>query len=111
MFQDFSKPFLTGFGSYDELVTIQTRMIETLATNQLECSKKCFDLHMQQTQKLRDCKDPVEAMALQQEYLQTIQNVLATVNASNMESLQKAAGDISKLAPEQDFKFPYNGSL
>ncbi len=97
MFQDLNKQLNASMGPLKALVEIQTRMLETLTRQQMECAKACVEKTLSQTQELSQCASPEEIVKLQAAYAHELEEALSATNSSNMEALNKAREEMESL--------------
>jgi len=97
MFQDMTKIMNESIEPFKELVNIQTRMLEELTRQQMECTKSCINATIQQTKQLQQCKTPNDLLLLQQSYAQELEDTLKGASEENLKSLHEARGEIEKI--------------
>lgn len=97
MFQDMNKMLNDSMGPLKELVDIQTRMLEELTKQQMECTKACIDATMQQSKELQNCKSPTDLLTLQQAYAKELEETLKAASQQNMKALTEAREAMQKL--------------
>ena len=97
MFQDMTKVMNESIEPFKELVNIQTRMLEELTRQQMECTKSCINATMQQTKQLQQCKTPNDLLLLQQAYAQELEDTLKDASEENLKSLHEARDEIEKI--------------
>eukprot|EP01155_Anaeramoeba_flamelloides_P008843 Anaeramoba_flamelloidesa133021_17.p2 GENE.a133021_17~~a133021_17.p2 ORF type:complete len:110 (+),score=15.00 a133021_17:17-346(+) len=97
MFQDMTKQFNESMAPFRELVNIQTKMLEELTRQQMECTKACLDATMQQSSELQKCKTPNDLIELQQAYAKELEATLKAANEQNMKALTAAQQAIQQL--------------
>ncbi len=85
---------------FKDLVNIQTRMLEELTRQQMECTKSCIEATIQQTRELQKCQTPGDLMELQQAYAKELEQTLRSAGEKNMEALAQARASIEKLAQD-----------
>lgn len=90
MFQDMNKMLSQSMEPFKELVDIQTRMLEELTRQQMECTKACIEATVQQTQELQKCKSPVDLLELQKAYARELEETLKSANQQNLKALTEA---------------------
>ncbi len=100
MFQDMTKNITKNVGSFRELVEVQTRMLETLTRQQMECSKSCVEATLQQTKGLSGCKTPEELVKLQQAYARELEDTLKKASESNLKTIHDAQKELEKLGQD-----------
>ncbi|WP_151702854.1 phasin family protein [Nitrincola alkalilacustris] len=97
MFQDMTKHITDSMEPFKDLVNIQTKMLEDLTRQQMECTKACIEATMQQTKELQNCKTPADLMALQQAYAKGLEETLRSANEHNLQAVNDAREAIEKL--------------
>lgn len=97
MFQDMNKMLNQSMAPFKELVDIQTKMLEELTRQQMECTKACIDATMQQTKELQKCKNPADLLELQQSYAKELEETLRSANQHNLKALTDAREAMQKL--------------
>ncbi|GAA0694286.1 hypothetical protein GCM10009104_22140 [Marinobacterium maritimum] len=97
MFQDMTKQFNESMAPFRELVNIQTKMLEELTRQQMECTKACLEATMQQTSELQKCQTPNDLVELQQAYAKELETTLKAANEQNMKALTAAQQAIQQL--------------
>ncbi|MBR9829761.1 MAG: phasin family protein [Oceanospirillales bacterium] len=98
MFQDMTKQFNESMAPFRELVNIQTKMLEELTRQQMECTKACLDATMQQSSELQKCKSPNDLIELQQAYAKELEATLKAANEQNLKALTEAQKAMQQLA-------------
>ncbi|MDF2181891.1 phasin family protein [Neptuniibacter sp. CAU 1671] len=97
MFQDLNKKIEDSMAPFKELVNIQTRMLEELTRQQMECTKLCIEATIQQTRELQKCDSPTDLLDLQRTYAKDLENTLRLASESNMKVLQEARSEIEQM--------------
>ncbi|SFG73674.1 phasin family protein [Neptunomonas qingdaonensis] len=97
MFQDMTKIMSESIEPFKELVNIQTRMLEELTRQQMECTKSCINATIQQTKQLQQCKTANDLLLLQQSYAQELEETLKDASEENLKSLHEARDEIEKI--------------
>ncbi|WP_372737935.1 phasin family protein [Neptunomonas sp.] len=97
MFQDMTKRMSESIEPFKELVNIQTRMLEELTRQQMECTKSCINATIQQTKQLQQCKTANDLLLLQQSYAQELEETLKDASEENLKSLYEARDEIEKI--------------
>ncbi|MBA4503534.1 phasin family protein [Marinobacterium marinum] len=97
MFQDMTKQLNDSMAPFRELVNIQTKMLEELTRQQMECTKACLEATMQQTNELQKCKTPNDLIELQQAYAKELETTLKSANEQNLKALTTAQQAIQQL--------------
>lgn len=97
MFQDMTKIMNQSIGPLKELVNIQTRMLEDLTRQQMECTKSCIKATIEQTKQLQYCKSSNDLLLLQQSYAQELEETLKSASEDHLKSLQEAREEIEKI--------------
>ncbi|ANG64163.1 flavodoxin [Marinobacterium aestuarii] len=97
MFQDFTKQFGTSMEPFKDLVNIQTKMLEELTRQQMECTKSCVEATIQQTREMQKCQNATDLMELQKAYAKELEDTLRSVGEQNLRALQDARSAIDKI--------------
>ncbi len=97
MFQDLNKKIEDSMAPFKELVNIQTRMLEELTRQQMECTKLCIEATIHQTRELQKCDSPTDLLDLQRTYARDLENTLRLASESNMKVLQEARSEIEQM--------------
>ncbi|RDE25024.1 phasin family protein [Motiliproteus coralliicola] len=97
MFQDMSKKLNVSMEPIKELMEIQTRMLEKLTEQQIECAKACMNQTMSQTRELQSCGSAQELIELQKKYTQTVEATLKNASSENLETFNEAREAIERL--------------
>lgn len=100
MFQDMTKQMTESMAPFRELVNIQTKMLEELARQQMECTKACIEATMQQTSELQKCKTPNDMIELQQVYAKELEATLRAANEQNLKALTTAQQAMQQLTQQ-----------
>lgn len=90
MFQDMNKMMSQSMEPFKELVDIQTRMLEELTRQQMDCTKACIEATVQQTKELQKCQTPTDLLELQQAYAKELEETLRSANQQNLKALTEA---------------------
>lgn len=98
MFQDMNKKISDSMGPFKELVNIQTKMLEELTRQQMECTKSCIEATIQQTKEMQKCQSPNDLMELQRSYAKELEDTLKSASEQNMKALQDARSEIEDVA-------------
>ena len=98
MFQDMTKQMTESMEPFRELVNIQTKMLEELTRQQMECTKACIEATMQQTSELQKCKTPNDLVELQQAYAKELEESLRAASEQNLKALTSAQQAMQQLA-------------
>ncbi|MGH1460611.1 MAG: phasin family protein [Neptuniibacter sp.] len=98
MFQDMNKKITDSMGPFKNLVNIQTRMLEELTRQQMECTKSCIQATIQQTKELQKCQTPSDLVELQRSYAKELEDTLKNASEQNMQALQDAREEIEDVA-------------
>jgi phasin family protein len=85
---------------FKELVNIQTRMLEELTRQQMECTKSCIEATIQQTKELQKCQTPNDLLQLQQAYAKELEETLKAASSDNMKALEEARKEIGKITKD-----------
>lgn len=97
MFQDMNNMLSKSMEPFKELVEIQTKMLEELTRQQMECTKACIDATMQQAKELQKCQNPGDLLTLQQAYAKELEETLTAANQQNLKALNTAREAMQKL--------------
>ncbi len=100
MFQDMTKKMNESMEPFKELVNIQTRMLEELTRQQMECTKSCIEATIQQTKELQKCQTPNDLLQLQQAYAKELEETLKATSSDNMKALEEARSEINKITKD-----------
>lgn len=100
MFQDMTKMMNESMEPFKDLVNIQTKMLEELTRQQMECTKSCIEATIQQTKELQNCQSPNDLLTLQQAYAKELEETLAAASSENMKALQDAREEIEKVTKD-----------
>lgn len=100
MFQDMSKMFEESMSPFKNMIDIQTRMLERLTKQQIECTQACFQATMQQAMELQNVKTPADLASLQMEYTKKLEQMMTSANEQNVKALKDAHEAIQKLTME-----------
>ncbi len=98
MFQDMSKKLHTSIEPFKELMAVQTRMLERLTKQQIECAQACMNSTLSQTQELQQCHSADELLALQKRYAQSVEGSLLKANSDNLEALSEAREAMERIS-------------
>ncbi len=98
MFQDMSKVLSQSIGPFQELVNIQTKMLEELTRQQMACTKACIDATVVQTRQMQSCCSAEELIKSQQEYAAQLEETLKQANDKNLKALSDARESVERLA-------------
>lgn len=98
MFQDMNKKINDSIEPFKELVSIQTRMLEELTKQQMECTRTCIEATIQQTKEMHNCKSATDLMELQCNYAKELEDTLRAASESNIRSLRDARSEIESVA-------------
>ena len=77
MFQDMTKTLNQSMEPFKDLINIQTRMLEKLTRQQMECTRSCIEATIHQTRELQHCKSPKEMLDLQAAYASELEIICA----------------------------------
>ena len=100
MFQDMTKKVGESMEPFKELVNIQTKMLEELTRQQMECTKSCIEATIQQTKELQKCQNPTDLLTLQQAYAKELEETLRSASSQNLKALQDAREEIEKVTKD-----------
>lgn len=105
MFQDMNKMFSQSMEPFKELVDIQTRMLEELSRQQMDCTKAFIEATVQQTKELQNCKTPADILELQKAYAKELEDTLKAANNQNLKALNEARDAMQALTQDAMGKF------
>jgi hypothetical protein len=97
MFQDLTKQFGSSMEPFKDLMNIQTKMLEELTRQQMECTKSCIEATIQQTREMQKCQNASDLMELQKAYAKELEDTLRSVGEKNLKALQDARSAIDKI--------------
>jgi len=100
MFQDMTKSLNQSMEPFKDLINIQTRMLEELTRQQMECTRSCIEATIAQTRELQHCKTPQELMALQKSYASELEHNLRSASETNLQVLADARDQIEQLTQD-----------
>ncbi|MBY4678990.1 phasin family protein [Marinobacterium arenosum] len=100
MFQDMSKKLNESMEPFKDLINIQTRMLEELTRQQMECTKSCIDATIQQTRELQKCKNSNDLLELQRAYAHELEETLRAAGENNLKVLADARQEIEQLTQD-----------
>lgn len=100
MFQDMTKTLNQTMEPFKDLINIQTRMLEDLTRQQMECTRSCIEATIHQTQELQHCKSPKDVLDLQAAYASELEENLRSASESNLRSLADARYQIEQLTQD-----------
>ncbi|MFC6671599.1 phasin family protein [Marinobacterium aestuariivivens] len=101
MFQEFSKQFGSSMDPFKDLVNIQTKMLEELTRQQMECTKSCIEATIQQTKEMQKCQNANDLLELQKAYARELEETLRCAGEQNLKALNDARAAIEKVTQEQ----------
>lgn len=87
-------------GPFKDLVNIQTKMLEELTRQQMECTKSCIEATIQQTKEMQKCQSPTDLIELQRTYAKELEDTLKHASEQNMKALQDARTEIEGVAQD-----------
>lgn len=85
---------------FKDLINIQTKMLEELTRQQMECTKSCIEATIQQTKELQKCESPNDLMTLQQAYAKELEETLKSASSRNMQALEEARAEIEQITKD-----------
>ena len=100
MFQDMSKKLNASMEPFKELVNIQTRMLEKLTRQQIECAQACMKETMEQTRDLQSCDSAEALVDLQKKYTQSVEQTLRQSNNDNLQVFNEAREAIERVTSD-----------
>ncbi|PPC75851.1 flavodoxin [Pokkaliibacter plantistimulans] len=98
MIDSMNKQMKDAMGPLQEMMRIQTNMLELLAKQQMECTQSCVEATMAQTKELPNCSKPEDVVKLQQAYAKEIEETLRQAGQRNMDILNEARVALTELA-------------
>ena len=100
MFQDMTKSLNQSMEPFKDLINIQTRMLEELTRQQMECTRSCIEATIAQTRELQKCKTPQDLMSLQKTYASELEQNLRSTSEHNLQALEEARSQIEQLTQD-----------
>lgn len=100
MFQDMSKNLNSSMEPFKELVQVQTRMLERLTRQQIECAQTCMSETLNQTKELQQCNSAEELIDLQHKYTESVEAALRQVSRDNLKVLNEAREAIEQISSD-----------
>jgi len=100
MFQDMTKTLNQSMEPFKDLINIQTRMLEELTRQQMECTRSCIEATMQQTRELQNCKTAQDLVSLQKAYASELEGTLRHTSENNLKALNDARQQIEQLTQD-----------
>ncbi len=97
MFQNMSKKINASMEPFKELVEIQTRMLEKLTRQQIECAQACMKETMEQTRDLQSCDSAEALIELQKKYTQSVEQTLRQSSSDNLQVFNEARDAIERV--------------
>ena len=85
-------------GPFKELVNIQTKMLEELTRQQMECTKSCIEATILQTKEMQKCQTPADLIDLQRTYAKELESTLTSASEQNLKALSEARLEIEDVA-------------
>tara|TARA_R110001583_G_scaffold45137_2_gene142525 strand:+ start:1809 stop:2138 length:330 start_codon:yes stop_codon:yes gene_type:complete len=98
MFQDMSKKLNASMEPFKELMEVQTRMLEKLTRQQLECAQICMHSTLNQTDELKQCSSADELIELQKRYTQAVEDALRHASSENLQTFSEAREAIERIS-------------
>lgn len=108
MFQDMSKKLNASMEPFKELVEIQTRMLERLTRQQIECAQACMRETMEQTRDLQGCDSAEALIDLQKKYTQSVEQTLRQSSNDNLQVFNDARDEIERVTADAFCAFAPN---
>jgi hypothetical protein len=98
MFQDMSKKLNSSMEPFKDLLEVQTRMLERLTRQQIECVQACMSQTMSQTKELPQCRSAEELVKLQQSYTESVEATLRQTSRDNLQAFNEAREAIEQIS-------------
>jgi transaldolase len=108
MFQDMTKKINESMAPMKELADIQTKMLEQLTQQQIDCAQSCVAATLRQTKELPGCASPEELATLQQVYAKALEEAIRASAEKNLEALNQARNAMDKLTQDAFNAFAFN---
>jgi len=108
MFQDMSKKLNASMEPFKELIEIQTRMLEKLTRQQIECAQACMQQTMEQTRNLPSCDSTEALINLQKQYTQSVEQALRQSSSDNLQVFNEARDAIERVTSDAFSAFAPN---
>ncbi|MEH6823172.1 MAG: phasin family protein [Motiliproteus sp.] len=93
-----SKKLNASMEPFKELMEIQTRMLEKLTRQQIECAQACMHSTLSQTSELKQCSSAEELIDLQKRYTESVEETLRQASKDNLEAFAEAREAIEKIS-------------
>ncbi|MFP8965544.1 phasin family protein [Pokkaliibacter sp. CJK22405] len=90
MFEPLNEQMKQAMGPMQEMVKIQTALLESLTRQQMECTQQCVEATLAQTKELTQCAKPEDLYKLQQAYAKELEGSLKLAGERNMAALNDA---------------------
>jgi len=100
MFQDLTRTMNESMAPFRDLVDIQTRMLEQITEQQMECTRSCIEATLQQSKQIPNCASPAELAELQQQYTQALEDTLRKASEANIKAVQQAKESFDQLTQD-----------
>lgn len=100
MFQDISKKLDGSMEPFKELLEVQTRMLERLTRQQIECAQACMNETLSQTKELQQCSSAEELISLQQKYTESVEAALRQASRENLKAFNEAREAIEHISSD-----------
>lgn len=98
MFQDMTKKLNASMEPFKELMEVQTRMLERLTKQQIECAQACMKSTLSQTKELKQCSSAEELIDLQTRYTQLVEDTLRQASKENLQAFSEAREAIERIS-------------
>ncbi|MCV6588362.1 MAG: phasin family protein [Marinobacterium sp.] len=100
MFQDMTRAVNQSIEPLRDLIMIQTRMLEQLTRQQLECNRACIESTLAQGRELQRCRSAKELLALQSAYANELESHLRETGERNLQVLAQARDNLEQLTQD-----------
>lgn len=97
MFQNLDEMMKGSLAPYKEMFEVQTKMLERLSQQQIECTQACMQATIQQAMELQKVTNPQELAKLQVEYTKKLEEMVNHAGQQNMKTMQQAQQAIQEL--------------
>lgn len=97
MFQNLDEMMNGSLAPYKEMFEVQTKMLERLSQQQIECTQACMQATIQQAMELQKVTNPQELAKLQVEYTKKLEEMVNHAGQQNMKTMQQAQQAIQEL--------------
>lgn len=98
MFQDMTKKISESMEPLHELFSVQSRVYEEVARQQIECARTCMEAAVKQVEDMQKCRKPVDLIEAQQAYTRELEKALRAANEHNLKALKQARAEVEQIA-------------